>query len=116
MVKKMEERLIRYMNQGLIDERKLCAVGNAKRLPGGEFGFVLMCLKGHHLDFYDTDIRDDIGQLLYSVDLRQVTDLKTSTFIFNSFIQFTYQGFRYKIVDAMAKDLYNAIKEEVTNK
>ena len=115
MNKKMEARLENFYNQGLVDERKLYTVGNAKQLPNGEFGFVMMCLKNHYLDFYDTDIRDTVGKHLYSVDLRHITNLKTSTFILNSFIKFTYQGFRYKIVDAPAKDLYNAIKEEASS-
>lgn len=33
--------------------------------------------------------------------------------MFNSYIKFTYEGFHYKLVDCVHKELYNAIKSEV---
>lgn len=112
MSKKQDAFLQSLLERGIVDQRKLSAVGNAKRLPNGEYGYVLMCLKDHMLSIYDTDFSQNVGELLYSINLRDITDLKTSTFIFNCYIKFTFQGFRYKIDNALHKELYNAIKTE----
>jgi len=110
---KNEEFLNGLLIRGLVDERKLAGVANAKNLPNGEFGLCLMCLKNNSLDLYDTNFNQEIGELLYSIDLKKVTNLKTSVFIFNSYIKFTYEGFNYKLVDCIHKELYNTIKNEV---
>ena len=110
---KQEKFLSGLLIRGLVDARKLAGVANAKKLPGGEFGFCLMCLNGSSLDLYDTNFSQEVGALLYSIDLKRVTNLKTSTFIFNTYIRFTYEGFDYRLDDCLHKELYNAIKGEV---
>ena len=112
-MKKFDSFLNELLVGGLVDSRKLAAVANAKNLPNGEFGFCLMCLKDSTLDLYDTNFKQEVGELLYSIDLKKVTNLKTSTFMFNSYIKFTYEGFNYKLVDCVHKELYNAIKSEI---
>ena len=111
-MKKFDQFLNGLLAGGFVDDRKLAGVAHAARLPNGEFGFCLMCLKDNMLNLYDTNIKQEIGELLYSVDLKNITKLKTSTFIFNSYIKFTYEGFNYKLVDCMHKEMYRAIKEE----
>ena len=109
---KFDQYLDGLLIRGLVDNRKLAGVANARNLPNGEFGFCLMCLNGSTLDLYDTNMKQEVGELLYSVDLKKVTNLKTSAFIFNSYIKFTYDGFRFKLVDCVHKELYKAIQQE----
>ena len=109
---KQEKYLKGLLLRDLVDARKLAGVANAKRLPNGEFGFCLMCLKGSTLNLYDTNFQQEVGQLLYSIDLKKVTNLKTSTFFFNCYIKFTYEGFDYRLDDCLHKELYSAIKQE----
>lgn len=111
---KFDQYVEELLAKGLVDERKLAAVANAKSLPNGEFGFCLMCLKGSMLYLYDTNFQQEVGPLLYTVDLKKVTKLKTSAFLFNSYLKFTYEGFPYKLADCVHKALYNAIKEEAS--
>ena len=110
---KQEKFLDGLLIRGIVDVRKLAGVANAKKLPNGEFGFCLMCLNGSNLNLYDTNFKQEVGPLMYSIDLKKVTNLKTSSFIFNSYIKFTYEGFDYKLVDCAYKELYSAIENEV---
>lgn len=114
-MKKQEKYLNELLIKGFVDTRKLAGVANATKLPNGEVGFCLMCLDGSTLNFYDTNLKQEVGALLYSVDLKKATNLKTSSFIFNSYIKFTYNGFDYKLVDCVHKELYEAIKKENIN-
>ena len=114
---KVNEKQEKFLNglliRGIVDARKLAGVANAKKLPNGDFGFCLMCLKDSTLNFYDTNFKQEVGQLLYSIDLKKVTNLKTSTFIFNCYIKFTYEGFDYRLDDCLHPELYRAIKSEL---
>ena len=114
---KQSDKLDKYLNglilRRIIDERKLTGVANAKKLPNGEFGFCLMCLNGSTLNLYDTNFKQEVGALLYSIDLKKVSNLKTSAFVLNSYIKFTYEGFDYKLADCSYKELYDAIESEV---
>lgn len=112
-MKKFDKYLDGLLIRGLVDVRKLAGVANAKRLPNGEMGFCLMCLNNSTLNLYDTNFKQEVGSLLYAVDLKKVTNLKTSSFMLNSYIKFTYEGFNYKLVDCVHKELYKAIKSEV---
>ena len=109
---KQEKFLDGLLIRDIVDVRKLAGVANAKKLPNGELGFCLMCLKDSTLNLYDTNFKQEVGELLYSVDLKKVTNLKTSSFLFNSYIKFTYEGFDYKLVDCAYKELYSAIEKE----
>lgn len=113
-MKKFDKYLDGLLIRGFIDTRKLAGVANAKKLPNGEWGFCLMCLKDSTLNLYDTNLKQEVGTLLYSIDLKKVTNLKTSSFMLNSYIKFAYEGFNYKLVDCVHKELYNAIKSEVS--
>lgn len=114
-MKKQEKFLNDLLIKGFVDARKLAAVANATKLPNGEVGLCLMCLDGNTLNFYDTNLKQEVGSLLYSVNLKEVTNLKTSTFMLNSYIKFSHNGFDYKLVDCVHKPLYQAIREENSN-
>ena len=86
-MKKQEAFLNGLLIRELVDTRKLAGVANAKRLPNGEFGFCIMCLNGSTLNIYDTNMHQEVGQLLYTIDLKKISKLKTSTFIFNMYLE-----------------------------
>lgn len=111
-MKKQEQYLNGLLLRQLVDVRRLAGVAKATCLPNGEFGFCLMCLKDSSLNIYATNFKQEVGPLLYSVDLKKITKLKTSCFIFNCYIKFTYKGFQFKLVDCLHKALYKAIKQE----
>ena len=110
---KFEQYLNDLLLRGIVDTHKLAGVFNAKKLPGGEFGLCLVCLRGRTLHIYDTNFHQEVGSLLYSVELKQVTKLKMSSFVLNSYLKFTYQGFDYKLADCSYQPLYAAIEQAV---
>lgn len=112
MSKKQELFLDELLSMGVVDFRRPAGVANAKKLPYGEMGFCLMCLKNSTLNLYDTNFSQEVGELLYSIDLKRVTNLKTSSLILNSYIRFAYEGFDYRLDDCSHKELYRAIEEE----
>ena len=99
MQEKQEAYLKDLLIRGLVDNRKVAVVSNAKKLPNGEYGLCLLCLNGSELAIYDTDFHQNVGPKLYTIDLKQVSGFKSSSFIFNRFIKFTYQGFQYALAD-----------------
>ena len=110
------EKQERYLNnlllKGVVDIRRLAGVFNAKKLPNGEFGLCLVGLNGSTLKIYDTNMKQEVGELLYSIDLKNVTNLKMSSFVFSSYLKFTYEGFDYKLADCSYKEFYQEIEKE----
>lgn len=114
MQEKQEAYLIDLLIRGLVDNRKVAVVSNAKKLPNGEYGLCLLCLNGSELAIYDTDFHQNVGPRLYTIDLKQVSGFKSSSFIFNRFIKFTYQGFHYALADfGDAKNFIAAVISEL---
>lgn len=114
MQEKQEAYLKDLLIRGLVDSRKIAVCSNAKKLPGGEYGLCLLCLNGSELSVYDTDFHQNVGPRLYAIDLKQVSDVKSSSFIFNRYIKFTYQGFRYALADfGDAKNFIAALMSEI---
>ena len=85
----------KMISNGLCDERGagFCAIAN--KLPRGEHGMVALCVKDNMLNIYDTDIRSNIGDLLYQIKLGDVVCLKSHKFPFYSSLWFVYQGYDY---------------------
>ena len=100
---KAQEKQDLYLNRllvnGIVDSRKQAVIASARQMPNGEFGFCLLCLKDNYLNIYDTDFNQNVGPLLYTVNLREVSNFKSSAFIFNSYIKFSYKGYKYKAVN-----------------
>ena len=110
---KQDAYLAGLFENGLVDRRKMAVVANAKSLPGGEFGLCLLCLKGSVLSVYDTDFKQNVGALMYEIDLKRASALKTSSFVFNRYLKFTYNSFPYKFVDfGNAKAFIAAVSSE----
>lgn len=76
------------------------------------YGMVFLCIKGNKLDVYDEVTFGKIGEQITSFDMRKMSELKTSSFIFNTYLQFRYNGVVYKFNGfANAKLIINAITE-----
>lgn len=118
MTKAQEEKQELYFNRllvnGIVDSRKIAVVANAKKMPNGEFGLCLLCLKDQFLNVYDTDFSQNVGAHLYKVNLKEVSDFKCSSFVFNRYLQFSYQGFKYRAGDfGNAKAFLEAVQSEL---
>jgi len=110
---KQDDFLNGLLQRGLVDARKMAVVASAKRLPNGKFGFCLLCLKENKLHVYDTDFQQNVGLLMYSIDLSKISEVKSSAFIFNRYLHFTYNGFKYRFADfGTAKAFLAAIDAE----
>ncbi len=79
-----------------MDDRRLTMCVNGVTLPRGEWGIVQLFLKDNHLNVYDVDMRSNIGEMLYSIDLTRADKVKFSGFfIFQSFVVVS-EGKKYK--------------------
>lgn len=109
-----DDYLNKLLLRGLVDHRKMAVVASAKKLPGGEYGLCLLCLNQNILNIYDTDFSQNVGELFYSIDLKNVSDFKSSSFVFNRYMIFVYNGFTYKLCDfGNAKNFLEAVKSEL---
>lgn len=104
------------LERGLIADRNAAVVANAKALPNGEYGLALLCLKENTLFIYDVDFHHNIGDLLYKIDLTKASDFKSSSFIFNRYLNFVYEGFRYKLADFGNAKAFLAVLSSEINK
>ena len=84
-----QKRLVR---EGHCDERGAAFCATATQLPGGDRGMVLLCVKGNILNIHDVDMRNNVKDLLYQVELKKVQNLKIRTPLFIEVLRFEYQG------------------------
>lgn len=94
---KYEEWIEKYGN--LMDDRHIAVCANAKKLPNGEFGLCYLLLKDDFINIYDTDMKGNLFDLLYSINLKEISNFKSSSFIFNPYLKFEYENFTYKFAD-----------------
>ncbi len=85
---------------GVCDQRGAAFCATAVKLPSGAFGMVLLGVKGSVLSIYDTDMRNNVGDHLYSIDLKKISDLKINDNFFAEMfkgygLRFVYDGFTY---------------------
>ncbi len=90
----------KMMDAGVCDERGAAFCATAVKLPDGSFGMCLLGVVGNNLNIYDTDMKTNVGQKLYTIPLKDVTDLTvTNGFLGELFkgysFGFTYGGFDY---------------------
>lgn len=75
-------------------------------------GMVFLCIKGDTLNIYDEVSFGEIGEKITSFDIQRMSELKTSSFIFNPYLQFCYNGIVFKFNNfANAKLILNVITE-----
>ena len=120
MANALKEKQSRFLKglqiRQMVDHRKIAYAAGARSLPNGEFGLCLLCIYRNFLCVYELDIHQTVGKKLYEIPLNQICNFKASSFLLNSYLIFTYQGFRYKFVDfGGGKPLISAIREEMNN-
>ena len=86
---------------GVCDERGAAFCATAVKLPDGSFGMCLLGLKGNVLSIYDTDMKTSVGELLYTIPLKEITGFQASANmlaeIFTGYsFRFAHNGFQYK--------------------
>ena len=107
---KFQDKLVA---EGYCDSRGAGFWATATKLPGGEYGIVLLCVNGNKLNLYDIDMKNNVGELLYAVDLTQITNLKIREGIFSQVLKFEYEGSEYSFTNFVGvKPALKAIEEE----
>lgn len=98
---------------GYCDERGAGFCATATQLPRGEYGLVALCVKGNILSIYDVDIRSNIGELLYTIEMKKIEKLKNIFVLFGRTLKLTYKGDLYSFTNiAGVKEALSVIEEE----
>lgn len=109
----------KMFDAGVCDARGAAFCATAVKLPDGSFGMVLMGVVGNELSLYDTDMKSTVGEHLYTIPLKEVTDLQITSGllaeIFKGYsFKFTYDGFEWKFKNcAQQKEQLEVIRREV---
>lgn len=107
---KFQDKLIA---DGYCDERGAGFCATATRLPRGEYGMVALCVKGNYLNLYDVDMRSNIGEQLYQVELKQIGNLKIRAWLLSQVLKFEYEGSVYSFTNFVGvKPALKVIEEE----
>ena len=107
---KYQEKLLAM---GLCDERMAAFCATATNLPRGEYGMVLLAVKGNMLSLYDVDMKSDPQDLLYTIPLNEIENLKYSTFVLTAQLKFTWKGEGFRFTNfAGVKSALEVIKTE----
>lgn len=110
---KFQDKLIA---DGYCDNRGAGFCATATTLPKGEYGMVALCVNGNKLNLYDVDMKSNLGELLYEVDLKQVDKLKIKSGIFSQVLKFEYQGSSYSFTNFVGvKPALKVIEEEANS-
>lgn len=111
---KFQDKLI---TDGYCDNRGAGFCATATKLPKGEYGIVALCVNGSTLNLFDVDMRSNIGELLYTVDLKQIENLKIRTGVFSQVLEFEYNDSTYSFTNfAGVKPALKVIEEEASNR
>ncbi len=90
----------KMMEAGVCDERGAAFCATAVKMPNGSFGMCLLGVVGNELSIYETDMKSSVGQKVYIISLKNVTDLTVTNGFFGELFKgysfrFTYEGFTY---------------------
>jgi len=101
----------KLMVQGLLDSRSAVVLGRMQS-PAG-YGLCLACINGNTLRIYETDYTQRLGTLFHEIPLREITIVKSSSFVLNSFLKFDWCGDQYLLKDfTQAKEFLAIVREE----
>lgn len=108
---KFQETLI---VDGYCDSRGAGFCATATRLPRGEYGIVALCVNENELNIYDVvDLKSNLGELLYQVELSKVENLKIRATLLSQVLKFTYAGNDYSFTNFVGvKPALKVIEEE----
>lgn len=98
MAAKISEKFEKIRDE-FCDDRKLCFVSNLKKAPNHEFGFCLSTFNNGIMSVHGVDMSYNYQGKLYDIDLSKVENIKTSSFMLNAYIQFTYNNEKFKFGD-----------------
>lgn len=111
---KFQEKLIA---DGYCDHRGAGFCATATALPKGDFGMVALCVNGNWLNLYDVDMKSNIGELAYKVELKRVENLEIKAGIFSQVLKFDYEGGHYSFTNFVGvKPALKAIEKETQNR
>lgn len=99
MSKMLSKYLEKLTSAGYCDIRGAAFCATATKLPGGEYGMVLLCVKGNALNIYDVDMKSNPGELLYSVELKNIENLKMRMWLLSQVLKFDYEGYTYSFTN-----------------
>ena len=110
---KFQEKLFA---DGYCDDRGAGFCATATKLPNGEYGMVALCVKGNVLSLYDVDMKSNLGELLYNVELKRIEKLKIKTGILSQVLRFEYDGSTYSFTNFVGvKPVLKVIEEEANS-
>ena len=110
---KFQEKLIA---DGYCDNRGAGFCATATQLPKGEYGMVALCVKGNVLSLYDVDMKSNLGELLYEVELKKIEKLKIKAGILSQVLRFEYEGSTYSFTNFVGvKPALKVIEEEANS-
>lgn len=112
---KFQEKLIA---DGYCDFRGAGFCATATYLPFaiGREGLVALCVRGNNLDIYDVDIKSNIGELLYTVQLSNIDNLKIKSNLFSQVLNFEYKYERFSFTNFVGVKPALKVIEEESNK
>lgn len=104
----------RMIAEGHCDERGAAFAAKCTKAPNGEYGLVLLAVKGNHLYISDIDFHSNVGDLFYDIELSKITDLKIRTFFFAPLLRFKYKGEVFSFTNmVMGNETLEVIKSEI---
>lgn len=107
---KLQEK---WIAEGYCDSRGAGFCATSTRLPKGEYGMVALCVNGNCLNVYDVDMKSNLGDLVYQVELSKVENLKIKCSIFSQVLKFDYAGGVYSFTNFLGvKPALQVIQEE----
>ena len=98
---------------GYCDNRAAGFCATATKLPNKEHGLAALCVKNNILNIYDVDLKNNLGKLLYKIELNKTENLKIKSGLFFIFLKFDYLNNKYSFTNiAGVKYALDIIKEE----
>lgn len=119
MQNKNEKYMREYIAMGVCDERRAIFNATAAKLPDGEFGMCVLAVNGNTLSIYDTNMKERIGEHLYTIPLNEVSDVRINDNFFSELIKgytlrFVYNNYTYTFKNAFTqKNALTVIRSEI---
>ncbi len=74
---------------------------------------VALCVNGNLLSLYDVDMKSNLGEMLYQIELSKIENLKIRAMLLSQVLKFTYAGSVYSFTNFVGvKPALKVIEEE----
>lgn len=113
-----EKFALRMQEAGVCDSRGAAFCATAVALPSGDFGMCLLGVKGNELTIYDTDMKTNVLDKLYTIPLKEITNVQINEGLLAELLKgfsfrFIHNGFTYTFKNcAQNKAALNLIRQE----